>query len=311
MRHYIFLVCLFMLPVVAMAQCLPNYQFSIKRIDINNSKISYIDEGSGETILFLHGLGGNAAHWKKNIQSLSKKFRCIAIDLPGYGGSDFIFKPADTLQLTTYTNTIASFIKKLQLSKVVLAGHSMGAQIAILAALQHPSLFTKLLLIAPAGFETFTNTEALLLKKFASPDFYKKQDSVAIANAFRMNFYQVPEGMDQLIQERLKLKTCEAFDNYCKNISLGVQGMLHEKVSDKLDQLTIQTLVIFGDKDALIPNRILHPTLTTANIAAATQNIKNAQLVVIPEAGHLVQFEKSSEVNTIITQFLTAKRLFP
>jgi pimeloyl-ACP methyl ester carboxylesterase len=311
MRHYIFLVCMFILPIVAMAQCLPNYQFSIKHININNSKISYIDEGVGETILFLHGLGGNASHWKKNIQSLSKIFRCIAIDLPGYGGSDFIFKPTDSLQLTTYTNIIAGFINKLALRKIALIGHSMGAQIAILSALQYPVLFDKLILIAPAGFETFTDTETMLLKKFAAPDFYKKQDSTAIANAFRMNFYQVPEGMDQLVQERLKLKNCEAFDNYCKNISLGVQGMLHEKVRDRLDQLTIETMVIFGDKDALIPNRILHPTLTTANIAAVTQNIKNARLATIPEAGHLVQFEKPKEVNTIITQFLTAKFQFP
>ncbi|MDO8897890.1 MAG: alpha/beta fold hydrolase [Bacteroidales bacterium] len=65
------------------------YPFDVKKVQIDeNTEIAYIDEGSGkETIIFIHGLGSYLPAWKKNIEGLSSDFRCIAIDLPGYGKS--------------------------------------------------------------------------------------------------------------------------------------------------------------------------------------------------------------------------------
>ena len=65
------------------------YDYTVKYAELSNSiKLAYIDEGKGpETILMIHGLGSYLPAWKKNIGELSKTYRVIAIDLPGYGKS--------------------------------------------------------------------------------------------------------------------------------------------------------------------------------------------------------------------------------
>ncbi|MEL7003593.1 MAG: alpha/beta fold hydrolase, partial [Bacteroidota bacterium] len=65
------------------------YPFDVKKVEVREGvQMAYMDVGSGtETILFIHGLGSYAPAWKKNIEGLSKQYRCIAVDLPGYGKS--------------------------------------------------------------------------------------------------------------------------------------------------------------------------------------------------------------------------------
>ena len=101
------------------------YDYPVKYAELKNDiKLAYIDEGKGsETILMIHGLGSYLPAWKKNIGELSKNYRVIAVDLPGYGKSSKI--PHSGL-MTFYAEVIADFIQKLELGPVNLAGHSMG-----------------------------------------------------------------------------------------------------------------------------------------------------------------------------------------
>jgi pimeloyl-ACP methyl ester carboxylesterase len=106
-------------------------------------------------------LGGNLSHFTKNVRELSSDYKVIAIDLPGYGHSVQSISGDDPLQL--YADVIAEFIKKKKLKKVALAGHSMGGQIAMIAALSHPKQIKKLILLAPAGLETFTEIRSTII----------------------------------------------------------------------------------------------------------------------------------------------------
>ena len=65
------------------------YDFPVKYAELKNgTKVAYIDEGKGaKTILFLHGFASNIMSWKRNIPELSRTFRCVALDLPGFGKS--------------------------------------------------------------------------------------------------------------------------------------------------------------------------------------------------------------------------------
>ncbi|MBZ0243550.1 MAG: alpha/beta hydrolase, partial [Bacteroidales bacterium] len=63
------------------------YPFELHKVQLSNEvNLAYVDEGTGkETIIFIHGLGSYLPAWKKNIEVLRNDYRCIAIDLPGYG----------------------------------------------------------------------------------------------------------------------------------------------------------------------------------------------------------------------------------
>ncbi|HVE60445.1 MAG TPA: alpha/beta fold hydrolase, partial [Chitinophagaceae bacterium] len=160
--------------------CLPRYDLPVKHLLVaENIKMAYVEKGKGETIICIHGLGGNLSHWQKNISELSAKFHCIAVDLPGYGHSDKSFS-TDKDQLQFYADAIQNFLEKRNLKRVVLAGHSMGGQIATILALQQPHLISKLILVAPAGLETFTEAEAKMMTAATPATVFEKQDESVI-----------------------------------------------------------------------------------------------------------------------------------
>lgn len=290
--------------VHAQQSCLPNYNHPVKTIQLSFGKLAYIEKGKGKTILFIHGLGGNSSHWEKSVKELSSTYKCIAIDLPGYGYSDKQIDTKGKDQLQFYADVISEFLQKKKIKKVILAGHSMGGQIAVIASLQNKKV-KKLILAAPAGFETFTEKEAQLLIASTPPAAFEKQDEPVIRNNFKLNFYQQPADAEQLIQDRLRMKTCADFNFYCRAVSNGVKGMLAHPVKESLKMINIPVLILFGANDALIPNRYLHPGLTTETlIKEAVALIPNCKVEIIQQAGHLFQFEKNSEVNNIIQQFL-------
>lgn len=289
---------------ISYSQCLPNYGFATKQIKIDSVTIHFVDKGVGDPILLIHGLGGNASHWKKTIESLSVTNRCIAIDLPGYGGSTAVNILEPNKVLPFYASISAQLIKLLQLEKVTVMGHSMGGQVAMILALQEPILVNQLVLVAPAGLETFNETEAALLVKYATPTFYELQDSTTIVRNYSANFYRSNEEKERLIQERFALKKCTNFKNYCKQIALGVQGMLAFPVKTQLNLIKQKTLIVFGENDSLIPNKLLHPTLTVENIADIGKQIPSVKISMLAEAGHLLQLDQPAAFIKIVKNFL-------
>lgn len=303
------LILLLMLAAVKLpAQCVPSYGFTAKQVQIDSLQLNYIEAGKGETLLMIHGLGGNASHWKRNIETLSKKFRCIAVDLPGYGTSRVVERGYADTQLDFYAEVIASLLKKMKVSKASVMGHSMGGQVSMILALKYPALVNKLVLVAPAGLETFTAAEATVLKGYATTAFYMTQDSAAIAKSYRTNFFRMPDAAAILINERIALKQCAGFEAYCRQIPMGVKGMLAHPVAAELKKIGQPVLVLFGEQDALIPNKFLHPSLTVTAVAAMARSIPGSSIQMIPEAGHLLQYEKPEAVNEAVIHFLQTKQ---
>lgn len=295
---------LLLFEVQAQQTCLPKYAHPVKTIQLSFGKLAYIEKGKGKIILFIHGLGGNLSHWEKSVIELSSTYKCIAIDLPGYGYSDKQINTKGKDQLQFYADVISEFLQKKKIKKVILAGHSMGGQIAIITSLQNKKV-KKLILAAAAGLETFTEKEAQLLIASTPPAIFEKQDEPVIRNNFKLNFYQQPADAEQLIQDRLRMKTCADFNLYCTAVSNGVKGMLAHQVKGLLKMISIPVLILFGANDALIPNRYLHPGLTTESIIKeAAALISNCKVEMVQQAGHMFQFEKNNEVNHIIQKFL-------
>ena len=85
--------------------------------------------------------------------------------------------------------------------------------------------------------------------------------------------------------------------------------MLQEPVFDLLKQISLPTLVIYGANDELIPNRILHPTLTTLQVAeAGAQELPNSELYLLDAAGHFVQWEQADKVNELLSLFFQSNK---
>lgn len=286
-----------------MKDMLSEYSFKTQTTTLDSLEIAYIKEGTGKiNLLFVHGLSSNSDAWSKNIETLKKDYTCIAIDLPGYGKSS---KPDVVYTPSYFSEVIHQFIENLELNNVVLIGHSMGGQASVKFASTYPDALEKLILIAPAGLEQFTETSASIMKSFFTPELVKMTSDAQIEKNYALNFHEQPVEVSKMINDRKRIKEASDFDAHCNAIVSSVYGMLDDTVYADLEAITIKTLVIFGDKDLLIPNRYFNPTLTIEDIGkVASDKIKNVKLKFIKDAGHFVQFEKSKETNALIKQFV-------
>ena len=279
------------------------YPFPVQKINLpGDITLAYAEEGQGrQTIIFVHGLGSYLPGWKKNIEHLRDKYRCIAIDMPGYGHSS---KGNYAGSMSFYAKVIHDFAVAKKLDHIVLAGHSMGGQIAITTALTYPELVQKLVLISPAGFETFNKGEKQWLRDVMTPDAVRLTTVEQIRTNLAYNFYKLPKDAQFMIDDRIAMRSASDFPGYCYAVSASVRGMVDEPVYDFLPQVKQPTLCIFGENDNLIPNRYLHggPTENVARAGAA--RIPNCKLVMLNRTGHFAMYEGWEKVNMEIFGFL-------
>lgn len=287
------------------------YPYPVKYADLPSGKrLAYIDEGKGKhTLVMIHGLGSYLPVYQKIVEALKSDFRCIALDLPNYGKSirgDYAF------DMPFFAETVAEFIGALGLKNVLLAGHSMGAQVAMTLELRHPGTAQALILMAPAGFETFTPENKAWFGMFMQPHLVKATPVPQIEANFNVNFHdnKLPEDARFMLEDRLNMRNdTTEYDYYCQMIPKCVMGMLEGPVYEQLPQLTLPVLILYGEQDLLIPNRLLHPNLSTRQVAeGGQQRIPNSQLRMLPSCGHFVPWECAEIVSTEIKQFVHTLR---
>ncbi|MEP2023060.1 MAG: alpha/beta hydrolase [Reichenbachiella sp.] len=281
------------------------YKYQVKYVEVNSNKqIAYVDEGNGEqTLLFIHGLATYLPSWYKNIEALKSKYRCVAIDLPGYGRST---KGDPITEMSDYADVVLKVIGQLKLDNVVLVGHSMGGQVAVSTVLKSPEQFKDLILLAPAGFETFKPEQATWLKTVFTVESVEEATEAQIRANWALNFYNMPADVEFMIQDRLKMKEGEDFNDYCQAVVGGMHAMLSAPIFNQLKNIKQRTLVVYGANDGLIPNQYLNPGLTTQLVGEnGASEIPNATLKFIPDCGHFISFDKPEEINEILIEFLS------
>lgn len=284
------------------------YPYVVHQVELPNQvTLAYADEGTGKnTLVFIHGLGSYLPAWKKVVDDLRQDHRCIVVDLPGYGKSaqgNWVY------DMNFFADCINALVKKLKIRKASLVGHSMGGQISMTLALRQPKWLQKLVLLAPAGFETFTDQDRTWFTQFVTPVNFKAAPPAQIEQNFNVNFYgaKMPVDARFMYEDRLALSKTRAYDHYCNMIPKCVQGMLQQPVHARMGEIKQPTLIFYGNEDLLIPNRILHPKLTIREVAEQGHRIPNSQLIMVPQCGHFVLWDGAATVNSNIRKFLGIK----
>jgi pimeloyl-ACP methyl ester carboxylesterase len=111
--------------------------------------VSYREAGTGPALALLHGIGNQSGSWTLQLTALGARFRTIAWDAPGYGGSDRL--PAEAPTAADYAGALAALLDSLGVARAVLVGSSFGALVAGAFAASRPERTAGLLLLNPAG----------------------------------------------------------------------------------------------------------------------------------------------------------------
>lgn len=252
----------------------------LKTLQTHHTPVRYITGGSGAPLLFLHGAGGVTAD-DPFLAALAERHTVYAPLLPGYGDSAECPTLREMLDITLhYWDVVAA----LGLKDPLIVGHSMGGMIAAEMAAVQPNDVTRLALIAPAGLwlDDHPIADIFATMPFEMPALLYHD---AAAGAARMT-----AGLDMSDPKFLQTYLV------ANARQLGMAGRILFPIPDRglvqrLYRVTAKTVLVWGDSDKLIP-----PVYARAFQKA----LPAAALVSIPEAGHMVIHEKTSDVAAAI-----------
>lgn len=251
-------------------------------ITIKNLKTSYIEKGSGEFIFILHGWGSKKEVHHNMIELMSKKYRVIALDLPGFGESS---EPTTPWQVSDYVDFVEEFIEHFKPKIVNLLGHSYGGRIIIKMASKDnlPFKLNKLILVDSAGIKP-KRTMSYYYKVYT----YKIGKKFLSTNLLMKNF---PELYEHYISKAGSSDYKQASSIMKKTMSLSV----NEDLTKHLKKIKEETLLIWGENDTATP-------LSDGKLMK--KEIKNSGLVSIKNAGHYSFIDQQMTFNSTISKFL-------
>ncbi len=255
-----------------------------QHLQIGDIRVRYLDRGTGQTAILVHGLGGSIESWANNIDGLSREIRVIALDLPGFGQSD---KPKMSYTMKFYRDFLASFIDQLHL-RATLVGSSLGGQIAAELAIARPDLVQKLVLISPAGALPASFKGSPALKRYVKVTKAESVEQVKQA-LFAVDGKPVDDTYARMVLDRLSMPgASDAF------LSALMGSARASRLNSRLHKIQAATLLLWGKDDAMIPIKFIDPFV----------KMKNCRIVMLEGCGHRPHVEKATLFNRIITDFM-------
>lgn len=239
----------------------------------------YEVHGKGKLVLLLHGWGDSAAGLGDLQKTLAKQFQVVAVDLPGFGGTE---APHKVWGLDDYARFVAHFLQKVEFKKPhALVAHSNGGAIALRGLAKGELSADKLVLLASAGIRGVYKGRVKVLRYITK---FGKALTMPlpkrVKNKLRRKVYKTV-GSDMLVAEHLQ----ETF-----------KKVVTDDVRADASQLSLPTLLIYGENDDATPvwfGQTLH------------ELIPGSTLEVLPGAGHFVHLDRPQEVATAIQEFVT------
>ncbi|MBK7756871.1 MAG: alpha/beta fold hydrolase [Deltaproteobacteria bacterium] len=277
-----------------------------RRVEVNGLGLNTLDSGEEgrPAVVLIHGMGSNLGFWHKQVPWLrALGLRVLALDLPGYGGSD---KPDAPCSPKWYAEQLVGWLDALAVPRAAVIGHSMGGQTAMELALLAPERVAALVLAAPAGIEVFSEAGAAFMRGYWHERRALEASPVEIeANFKKLAFNVHDEHVERLLIERLRAQRHPSFVHTSRTVSRNIAGMLDHPVAPRLAELSTPTLIVWGEDDRMIPNPMFTGGSTAELASRGRRLFPAARAVLIPGAGHFVHHDAPEQFHDAAGDFLT------
>ena len=275
------------------------YPFTSKYFDVNGHQMHFIDEGQGDTLLFVHGTPSWSFDFRKVINTLKSDFRCIAIDNIGFGLSD---KPEHYDYSTHgHSKTLEKFVLGHNLTDLTLVVHDFGGPIGLYFAIQHPERIKKLIILNSWLWSSKDDPDYIKLSKVLKspllPFLYKYLNfspKVILPQSFG----------DQKLPKRLLKQYTQPFAD--KTQRNGALAFAHSLLNDQdwFEELWNKKQAI-SDKPTLFIWGMKDPAIKPHNLEKFVSGFPNSKAIKLDTCGHFPQEEQSETVAKSIRDFLT------
>ena len=274
--------------------------FSQGWLDANGIRTRYLQSGSADMppLLLLHGVGGHAEAYARNLKSHGEHFWTWAIDLIGHGWTD---KPAVDREIPQYIDHVLRVLDALKIDKVSISGESLGGWVASRLAADHPDRVNRLVLNTAGGSQ-------------ADPKVMERLKSLSMKAAVEPSWDFIKARVEWLMADKSK-----AYDDLvaCRQAIYAQPGMAEAmKHNMVLQDLDIRTRNLMRAEDY---GRIKAPTLVlwtsddpTADVSEGRRihsMIPGSLFTVMDGCGHWPQFEDAETFNRLHLNFLRGRPL--
>ncbi len=233
--------------------------------------------GERPPLVLIHGAGGSRLFWPPELRRLQGT-RVLALDLPGHGRSPGMGRD----RIEAYAEDLLAWMEALHLPACVLAGHSMGSAVALMTALVRPQVTAGLVLVGGGGR---LRVHPLILEKVSQSATFAEAVDLIVGAAYGPQAQKrlIEAGRRRMLEVRPEvlagdLRACDAFD-----------------VLERLGEISVPTLAVCGAQDALTPEKYSR---------RLAQAMPQAEVEVIPGAGHMVMLEQPRAVAEAVVRFI-------
>jgi haloalkane dehalogenase len=272
----------------------------------SGARVHYVDEGSGPTLLFVHGTPTWSFEWREQIKALAPHFRCVALDLVGMGLSDrpetFAYTPE------AHAAALSEFVNGLDLRDITLVVHDFGGPIGLPLALETPSRVRRLVILNTFAWSLENDTDvrrpAFLLGGELGRWLYKYANlslRMIMRSAFADRSVLTPDIHKQYL---LAFQNPDARGKVLHAFARALLGSsaFYREIEARLDTLRrIPVLIVWGTKD---------PAFRETQLDRWVIALPHAHVVRLP-VGHWPQEEAPGAVNAALQSFLEEAPVSP
>ncbi|MGN0615366.1 alpha/beta fold hydrolase [Ruminococcus flavefaciens] len=249
---------------------------------VNGLKINYEEKGEGDLIVLLHGWGSNITLFANMMELLSKKYKVVAMDMPGFGKSD---EPKEVWDVSSYVQFVIDFLKDYDAKEVMLLGHSFGGRVIIKMHSRSdlPFKVTKVILVDSAGIMPPKSN-----KKTWRTRYYKMGKTVLSWGIVKKLF---PDALENF-RKKMGSADYAAASPMMRQVMVKV---VNEDLEPYLPNIKAPTLLVWGVNDTATP---------LSDGEKMEKLIPDAGLVKLENAGHYSFLEQQFTFNRVMCSFM-------
>src|SRR5215213_6118962 len=257
-------------------------------VEIDGLPVRYLSAGEGPPLVLLHGAGDNSLDWRWVMPSLAATHRVYAPDLPGSPDSA---RPAADYSPAFFVRFTAAFVDALQIGPATFVGNSLGGLIALRLALSESDRVRALVLVDGAGLGSainplFTSVNVSLLGEAAMPFWRTRAGAYQRAWGRTALLFAHPPGSvpREWLAEQCRLAQSPGYLEAHLSVLRAIVSPLgqREVLVDRLPSLKVPTLVVWGERDRVLPQSQARDAVT---------HLPEGSLSLIPNCGHMPHVE--------------------
>ena len=257
-------------------------------------RVAVEDEGEGDAVVCVHGLGGSSNTWTPLMPALARQ-RVIRVDLPGSGRSQHV---EGALSIARFADAVLSACTRLDVARAHFVGHSMGTIVCQHLALAAPKLVRSLALFGPLvappeAARTAMRARAARARGDGATGMHEITQALLQAALSAETRRRSPLAV-AYVRESLMRQDGEAYARSCEALA--------EAQAADVSGCRLPVLLVTGDEDGVAPPQVVR------SLAERFHGATSARVVVLPRCGHWTPIERPEECARELREFLAAQR---